>query len=281
MAKIPEKCLKCGAPIIWDKSSSYIDCEYCGYTNLINVGNFSKVKKAIKKFKKFKKSSENIVHKVQRLSKSSFYKAKETSLNFLSSEKIKRNKKLIFTIPITLLSALLVWKVSKEYSDNNLIIKSEKLLNNSSENIPFIKSERLLNIPSCKIPKVPKKPIYINGKYLDTRFIGCWVRKYGNKQAFHRISYSSNKLDVRIFADDLGPNKNIREYHQISDFSIIEKDNKTGEPNKLILKIYIVANDFHTIRRFELEDKNNLVFYWTGGESGGRTILERYNEPNN
>ena len=38
MSNIPDKCFKCGAPIKWDKSSNYIDCEYCGYSNLINLG---------------------------------------------------------------------------------------------------------------------------------------------------------------------------------------------------------------------------------------------------
>ena len=45
MKNIPDKCLKCGAPIKWDKTSNHIDCEYCGYTNLINNKNSSKLKK--------------------------------------------------------------------------------------------------------------------------------------------------------------------------------------------------------------------------------------------
>ena len=45
MKNIPDKCLKCGAPIKWDKTSNHIDCEYCGYTNLINNKNYSKIKK--------------------------------------------------------------------------------------------------------------------------------------------------------------------------------------------------------------------------------------------
>ena len=73
MKNIPDKCLKCGAPIKWDKSSNHIDCEYCGYTTLINNSSSSKIKK-------FNKLSENIFLKFGKFSKNRFSKAKD-SLN--------------------------------------------------------------------------------------------------------------------------------------------------------------------------------------------------------
>ncbi len=33
MKTVPSNCFKCGAPIKWDKVSSFITCEYCGATN--------------------------------------------------------------------------------------------------------------------------------------------------------------------------------------------------------------------------------------------------------
>ena len=33
MKNVPSSCFKCGAPIKWDKVSSFITCEYCGATN--------------------------------------------------------------------------------------------------------------------------------------------------------------------------------------------------------------------------------------------------------
>ena len=95
MKNIPEKCLKCGAPIKWDKTSKHIDCEYCGYTNLINNSNSTKIKK-------FNKLSENIFQKVGTFSKNRFSKAKD-SLN--------KNKKFIF---ISIFSILLLGGIFKK-----------------------------------------------------------------------------------------------------------------------------------------------------------------------
>ena len=33
MPNIPEKCLRCGAPISWEEGASVIKCEYCSYKN--------------------------------------------------------------------------------------------------------------------------------------------------------------------------------------------------------------------------------------------------------
>ena len=33
MTKLPEKCIRCGAPISWEEGASVVKCEYCGYKN--------------------------------------------------------------------------------------------------------------------------------------------------------------------------------------------------------------------------------------------------------
>ena len=105
MKNIPKTCINCGAPIKWDNSSNFIDCEYYGYSNLINLGSFSKL---INSIKIAKKSSINLFHIGKRLPKSLFSTAKNSSSKFLGSNQFIKNKKLIFILPITLLSVVVV-----------------------------------------------------------------------------------------------------------------------------------------------------------------------------
>ena len=36
MKSVPEKCIRCGAPINWDKVSFEFNCDFCGKTYSIN-----------------------------------------------------------------------------------------------------------------------------------------------------------------------------------------------------------------------------------------------------
>ena len=140
MKNIPDKCLKCGAPIKWDKSSNHIDCEYCGYSNLINNGDFSKINNSIKKFNK---STENIFQKVGTFSKNRFFKVKD-SLN--------KNKKFIF---ISILSILLFGGIFKKVK-MSLTFSPEKYCD--------------IDLPGEYSSVKNNKP------YINYKFEGCWYK---------------------------------------------------------------------------------------------------------
>ena len=136
MKNIPDKCLKCGAPIKWDKTSNHIDCEYCGYTNLINNASSLKIKK-------FNKLSENIFQIVGTFSKNRFSKAK-----FL----LNKNKKYIF---ISLLSISLFGGIFRKVKIS-LTFSPEKYCN-------IVPPGEYTSVRSVK-PSI------------DSKFLGCWYK---------------------------------------------------------------------------------------------------------
>jgi len=136
MKNIPDKCLKCGAPIKWDKSSNHIDCEYCGYTTLINNSSCSKIKK-------FNKLSENIFQKIGTIFKNRFSKAKYL---------LNKNKKFIF---ISLLSILIFGGIFKKVK-MSLTFSPEKYCNISPPG-------EYTSVRSVK-PRI------------DSKFLGCWYK---------------------------------------------------------------------------------------------------------
>ena len=41
MAKVPEKCSRCGAPISWKEGASSVKCDFCGNINYLNRNIFN------------------------------------------------------------------------------------------------------------------------------------------------------------------------------------------------------------------------------------------------
>ncbi len=48
---VPYKCINCGAPIQWDRSSDHIKCDFCGTFNYLENNNYLKLKSFISSFK--------------------------------------------------------------------------------------------------------------------------------------------------------------------------------------------------------------------------------------
>ena len=242
MSNIPDKCFKCGAPIKWDKSSNYIDCEYCGYSNLINLGSFSTLVNLIKKIKKF--------------SINQLLKPKIQSLKLLVSN-LSRRKKIIFLIPITISSFFLISKVSeKEIIDNSDF---------------FIYENRISAQTKCPIKVLKKKFININQQKLDSSFIGCWKNQKLGKNYnydFLLIFPKSNKLEM-ISRWEYTPDK-MNQYDYVSNIDI-KVDSISAQFNSWI-------NNFRTKRDYTLEDKNKLILKCeeVGGTNSGKNIYVRH-----
>lgn len=243
MKNIPKTCSNCGAPIKWDKSSSYIDCEYCGYPNLINLRSFSTLINSIKKSKKFS------IHQL--------LKTKIESSKLLVSNLSRRKKIIIFLIPITISSFLLISKVlEKEMIDDSDFFKYENRISAQTK---------------CPIKVLKKKFININQQKLDSSFIGCWKKEKLDKDynySFLLIFPKSNKLEM-ISRWEYVPDR-INQYDYVSNI-YIKVDSISAQHNSWI-------NNFRTKRDYTLEDKNKLIMKWkeVGGNNNGNDIYIRH-----
>ena len=239
MRDIPETCKKCGAPIKWDKSSSYIDCNYCGKTNYIDIGIPSKVKHSIKNAKI---SSASLFNKVKRLSTSLFSKAKEASSNFLGSNNFKSNKKVIFILPLVLLSVVLVGRHFRQ------------------QNIELIqlRNEGDTNAGRCKNFNT-SKTIYIDGYKFDNRFLGIWK----NDRLRLEICIKNGKFNYRAW-DHVDP----------EEFRIISI-NWTGKYLKVIQ--IMPSTNWKTVNKLFIEDTNSIKNTYTYPNGGSSQSLFKRN----
>ena len=235
MKNIPKTCSNCGAPIKWNKSSSYIDCEYCGYSNLINLGSFSNLINSIKKIKTF--------------STSNLFKSKIDSSKLLVSNLSKRKKTILFLIPISLLSAALVGK---------LLEKENVPIPNSY--IPAVPSNNSKTI--CNIREIFKESVYIQRAEFNSKFIGCWKNK--NDSINLNISIISNKLNLIAWSNNMGGSGNLKENYEISDIY--------WDANNIYATFYMKSTNFKTKMTISIKDRNTLIDNWSKiGSSSVRT----------
>lgn len=240
MKNIPAKCSSCGAPIKWDKFSSYIDCEYCGKTTYIGIGVSPKVRNSIKYAKK--------------LSASLFFKAKESSSKILGSNQFTSNKKLIFIIPITLLSIVLVGRLL-----NKRIVQ-------------FGASETI-----CRVKKVRKKFIYLKGGKLDSAFIGCWKDPDIEGRNFTKIFVNKNKLELVVFFNPEDPEHTVNDkisFFKVSDIKFTS--------NSITHNTYIEntgnGDNYYVKSVYKVKNQNTLKIKWNfirGGSFIGNNTLIR------
>lgn len=244
MKNIPKTCSNCGAPIKWDKSSNFIDCEYCGYTTLIEVK--SSIKEEISK--NTKEFNPNPFQKLVSFSKNIFLKAKFSFSKFKSSNQFIRNKKLIFItsflIPIPILSFYIFGKffntidISKNYS-------------------PEI---------SCKIPK-RNQFASTNLRWIDPIFIGCWHKEevfdFEKEIAigvdpiyekFMKIKKTNNKLNITYWRINLAINK--IEFAEISNISYFFK---VRQKNYIKFDIKWDSEGTNQTRIIWISDKDSLL----------------------
>jgi len=240
MKNIPKTCSNCGAPIKWNKSSSYIDCEYCGYSNLINLGSFSTLINSIKKIKTF--------------SNKKLFKYKSDFTKLLFSNLSKRKKTIIFLIPISLLSAALVGKLLKK---ENIPIPNSY--------IPAVPSNNSKTI--CNIREIFKESVYIKRAEFNSKFIGCWKSK--NDSINLNISIISSKLNIIAWSNNMGRNANLKENYEISDIS--------WDAKNIYANFYMKSTNFKTKMTLTIKDRNTLIDNWReiGGSNGGIEELLR------